>query len=337
MANREGMIDVRKVKTSKKKAKGGETVGKGGPFGWGDIDNYNPTGELAISHHDIVEFHARSKAAYEGKSVLHGLSDAMSRMLTREQVSMLQQTLVFNHMIGRLIEEASELPFEEEYNALLNKLVECTKRVLNVRKVRIFGVEYNSLGNPRELWVVAGETGNLGRSVALEEWAGEAMKRQGMTPVVSNKAMQGARYGASYLALDSAADKGYKMRSVASMGINVRDCFGSQQLRTRYVLECYNKCAYGSDPASKKSKLVDFNECDGYVLGCLGRAAGSAFGWAIANLVSRRTSQVCMLRAPHHDIGASPARLHPVTTRHDGLDPCTARLLTPRRAGLPFC
>ena len=41
-----------------------------------------------------------------------------------------------------------------------------------MQKVRLFGVDYNSLGMARELWLVGGERSLLGHPVALEEWAG---------------------------------------------------------------------------------------------------------------------------------------------------------------------
>ena len=41
----------------------------------------------------------------------------------------------------------------------------CAVQILKVQKVRLFGVDYNSLGMARELWLVAGERSLLGKTV----------------------------------------------------------------------------------------------------------------------------------------------------------------------------
>ena len=84
--------------------------------------------------------------------------------------------MFFDQQIGRLLRAAPSLPFEDEVQLLLDTIVENAKTILKVKKVRIFGVDYNSLGQPKELWVVAGETGNLGKSISLGEWAGLTLK-----------------------------------------------------------------------------------------------------------------------------------------------------------------
>ena len=56
--------------------------------------------------------------------------------------------------------------------------------------------------------MVGGETGNLGRSVALNEWAGYAVKKRNH-PVFSNAPRDDSLWGECYMALEG-ADKKFK-------------------------------------------------------------------------------------------------------------------------------
>lgn len=249
-------------------------------FGFGDPDDYDPS--LPIGHREIVEFHARAHAGVG----LEAFRGQFSGLLPREQVSCLQQVILFDQMIGRLVETASQFAFEEDYQALIRELIGGVKRVLRVRKVRIFGVEYNSLGQTRELWVVGGETGNLGRTISVDEWCGFPLKTRN-APVISNAPRTNIRYGAGYLAMEG-ADKKFDISSLCSVAVRMRD---QTHIRTsgtskpRYVVEAYNKERH------QGKGLRDFDECDGYVLGCLARTCGAAIQWAQGNVAARRTSE----------------------------------------------
>ena len=176
-----GKVKARKGKKSKDEEEGKERskskVGKDDPFG--HPDEYND--DLPVNYCTIMQYHARSIPT----DTMETFSAGITQLLPREQVQMLQQMVLFNQMIGRMIETAAGYASEHDYEQLIDDVLDGCKQVLKVKKVRLFGVDFNSLGQPKELWVVNGETGNLGKSVALNEWCGYAVKKRN-SPVFSN-------------------------------------------------------------------------------------------------------------------------------------------------------
>lgn len=266
-----------KAKKEAEAAAGGKFVKKGDEDPFGNPDDY-PKG-LPLGPRHLVEFHERSDPA----SSLAAFGSSFGQLLPREQVMLFQQMLVFNQMVGRMIAANSKYAYEKDYNGLIQLLCTQIKDVLKVQKVRIFGVDYNSLGMARELWLVGGERSMLGHRVALEEWAG--MSATGPpNPIVSLAPTQESRkYGFNYLELDTLSK--FDNRGLCSVGIRMRDPIFAGKARPRYVLEVYNK------QRVKGKGVRDFDECDAYVTGCVARTCGAAIAWVLGNMQNARVSE----------------------------------------------
>lgn len=180
-------MTVGKARTHGKKPKpkedaaGGKKkfVRKGDDDPFGDPDQYPDNMPLGARH--LVEFHERA----DKELTLRMFGDTFSAMLPREQTMCFQKMLLFDQMVGRLISHGSRFAYETDYLALVDKLRDGVKQVLGVQKVRLFGVDYNSLGLARQLWMVSGEPSLLGHAVGLDEWAGLAATGP-PTPVISH-------------------------------------------------------------------------------------------------------------------------------------------------------
>lgn len=158
---------------------------------------------MPANYKDIVEYHSRA-----GGGTMASFRDSFSSLLPREQVSFMQQMILFDHMIGRLISASSSFAFQHDYDSVIDTMLSGVTQVLKCQKARLYGVDFNSLGYPKGLWVVGGESGNLGRSVSLEEWAGYAAKAK--APVFSNCARDDDLWGNGYLEMERAEKKNFK-------------------------------------------------------------------------------------------------------------------------------
>jgi len=198
---------------------------------------------------------------------------------------LVQQMILFDQMIGRLIKTSCTYSSVHDYEALIDSTLEGAKSVLKVQKARLYGVDFNSLGQPKEMWVVGGETGNLGNTVGLNEWAGYAVKKRN-SPVFSNAPRDDALWGEGYIQLEK-AEKKFKWINYAAGAILMRDPLTPDgPVRPRYVLEVYNK-----ERVDNPKHVKDMTECDAYVLGCLARTCGSAISWALGHMMHSKVVQ----------------------------------------------
>ena len=92
------------------------------------------------------------------------------------------------------------------------------KDVLRCQKARLYGVDFNSLGQPKELWVLGGETGNIGLGVPLDEWGGYVAKAK--APVFSNAPREDKLWGSGYLQMEK-SDKKFKWTNLVAVGIHL--------------------------------------------------------------------------------------------------------------------
>ena len=138
-----GKKAAKKAKKVSDADKGKKHVKRGDEDPFGEADEY-PKG-LPLGPRHLVEFHERC----DPSSSLDTFNDSFGQMLPREQVMLFQQMLVFNQMVGRMIATNCSYAYEKDYNQLIQRLCEQVKVVLQVQRVRIFGVDYNSLGMAR--------------------------------------------------------------------------------------------------------------------------------------------------------------------------------------------
>ena len=173
------------------------------PFG--HPDQYPKAAAQHIGAKQLVEFHERNDPT---KTLATYSTLFEQRLLPREQVMCWQQIIVFNQMVGRMLETTSKFAYASDYTELLAKLCEGVKKIVGVQKVRLFGVDYNSLGMARELWLVGGERSLLGKTVALDEYAGCSATGP-PNPIVSHAPTDDhKKYGLSYLDMDTCAQHG---------------------------------------------------------------------------------------------------------------------------------
>eukprot|EP00965_Chrysotila_dentata_P236720 6201491-Pleurochrysis_carterae.AAC.3 len=156
----------KKAPASPAKGKTGKFVRKGDEDPFGSPHDYPKDMPMGPRH--FVEFYERSDESLD----LYHFSDAFFCMLPRQQLQCFHKLLIFNQMVGRLTIASPKFAACMDYQELLERLGEGVKEVLNVQRVRIFGVDYNSLGLARELWMVSGEPSLIGHTVQLDEWAG---------------------------------------------------------------------------------------------------------------------------------------------------------------------
>ena len=277
----DGAVGAAKMgKKKKKKDDGGDKKTKKDDDPFGKPDEYPKAAAQQVGSKDFVEFHERS----DPTKTLATYSAAFGeKLLPREQVMCWQQIIVFNQMVGRMLDTTSKFAYQTDYVELLAKLCEGVKKVVGVQKVRLFGVDYNSLGMARELWLVGGERSLLGKTVALEEYAGCSATGP-PHPIVSHSPTDDhKKYGLSYLDMDTRAK--FNCEGLCSVGVRMRDPLAGKS-RPRYVLEVYNK----QRVQGKGTK--DFDETDAYITGCIARACGSAIAWVLGNMQNRRCSEV---------------------------------------------
>ena len=202
-----GAVGAAKMgKKKKKKDDEGEKRNKkkdDDPFG--KPDEYPRAAAQQVGPKHLVEFHERSDPT---KTLATYSMSFEQKLLPREQVMCWQQIIVFNQMVGRMLETTSKFAYASDYTELLAKLCEGVKKIVGVQKVRLFGVDYNSLGMARELWLVGGERSLLGKTVALDEYAGCSATGP-PNPIVSHAPTDDhKKYGLSYLDMDTCAQHG---------------------------------------------------------------------------------------------------------------------------------
>ena len=287
----EGVVGAAKVHGKKAAAKKKQSVA--GPSGgapapaklkrdedpYGDPDAY-PRG-LAIGPAQFVEFHER---ADESLTLSH-FSDSFSSMLPREQVECFQRLVLFNQMIGRTIHASTRLAYETDYFHLLEEMRDRVKEVLHVQRSRIFGVDYNSLGMARELWLVGGERSLLGHAVSLDEWAGRAAVGPPHPFISLAPTDDHRKYGLNYMDMDTRAK--FDCRSLCTSSVRMRDPL-SGRARPRYILEVYNKGRFRGKGDG------EFDECDAYVTGCLARSCGAAIAWTLGAMQQQAVSDFAL-------------------------------------------
>ena len=201
----------------------------------GDADEF-PNDEIAVTYSDISEYHGRSSR----DGTIGQFSTTFQTLLPREQTQLMQQLFLFNQMVGRLTSTCSSFAYELDYDKIIDKILAGAMDVLKMKKARLYGVDFNSLGQSRELWVVGGETGNLGASVSPNEWSGHAMKKRN-APVFSNSPREDDLWGESYIDLER-ADKKFKYDSLVAASVIMRDPIKPDEpAKVRYVLELFNK------------------------------------------------------------------------------------------------
>ena len=133
-----------KSEASKKK----KFTRKGDEDPFGDPNDY-PT-NLPLGARHIVEFHERTDPSLK----LEHFADTFHALLPREQTQVFQKLMLFDQMIGRMINTGARFAYETDYDDLCLRLRDGVKEVLNVEKVRLFGVDYNSLGWARSVSTV---------------------------------------------------------------------------------------------------------------------------------------------------------------------------------------
>jgi len=114
----------------------------------------------------------------------------------------------------------------------------------------------------------------LGASIAIEEWAGVTATGPPAPHISLDPTSSTTKYGMGYVALDTQAK--FDCKNLCSVALRMRDSISSK-VRPRYVLEAYNKVR----PDGKT--LLDFDETDAYIAGCLARTCGAAIAWVLGN------------------------------------------------------
>jgi len=266
----------KKAPASPAKGKPGKFVRKGDEDPFGSPHDYPKDMPMGPRH--FVEFYERSDESLD----LYHFSDAFFCMLPRQQLQCFHKLLIFNQMVGRLTSASPKFAACMDYQELLERLGEGVKEVLNVQRVRIFGVDYNSLGLARELWMVSGEPSLIGHTVQLDEWAGACATGPPNPTIAHNPTSNHKRYGMSYVDMDTRAK--FDCQGLISVGVRMRDPL-LQKPRTRYVLEVYNKLR-----SDGKKGLVPFEETDAFIAGCLARSAAAAIAWVLGNKQQQQIS-----------------------------------------------
>ena len=111
---------------------------------YGEPDDY-PEDELPIKYSTIMEYSARANPA----NTMAIFSEGLQALLPREQIMMLQQMIFFDQMIGRLMRTSCQYPNIRNYDELVEQILEGAKAILKMKKARLYGVDFNSLGQPR--------------------------------------------------------------------------------------------------------------------------------------------------------------------------------------------
>ena len=123
-----GAVGAAKMgKKKKKKDDEGEKRNKkkdDDPFG--KPDEYPRAAAQQVGPKHLVEFHERSDPT---KTLVTYSMSFEQKLLPREQVMCWQQIIVFNQMVGRMLDTTSKFAYNTDYVELLAKLCEGVKKV----------------------------------------------------------------------------------------------------------------------------------------------------------------------------------------------------------------
>ena len=124
----DGAVGAAKMgKKKKKKDDEGEKKTKkkdDDPFG--KPDEYPRAAAQQVGPKHLVEFHERSDPT---KTLATYSATFESKLLPREQIMCWQQIIVFNQMVGRMLDTTSKFAYNTDYVELLAKLCEGVKKV----------------------------------------------------------------------------------------------------------------------------------------------------------------------------------------------------------------
>jgi hypothetical protein len=132
VAPEDGAVGAAKMGKKKKEKKGADDkkgaaasakTRKGDEDPFGKPDEY-PT-SLALGPKQFVEFHERADPSVTLATYMEPFQE---KLLPREQVMCFQQLIVFNQMVGRMIDTTAKFAYETDYNELLNKLCAGVKK-----------------------------------------------------------------------------------------------------------------------------------------------------------------------------------------------------------------
>ena len=123
----DGAVGAAKMgKKKKKKDEDGDKKKKKDDDPFGKPDEYPRTVAQLVGPKHFVEFHERSDPS---KTLATYSMSFEQKLLPREQVMCWQQIIVFNQMVGRMLDTTSKFAYETDYVELLAKLCEGVKKV----------------------------------------------------------------------------------------------------------------------------------------------------------------------------------------------------------------
>ena len=124
----DGAVGAAKMGKKKKKKddEGGKKTTKTDDDPFGKPDEYPDAAAAIISSKHLVEFHERSDPT---KTLATYSMSFGEKLLPREQVMCWQQIIVFNQMVGRMLDTTSKFAYHTDYVELLAKLCEGVKKV----------------------------------------------------------------------------------------------------------------------------------------------------------------------------------------------------------------
>ena len=128
MAPDDGAVGAAKMGKKKKKKddEGGKKTTKTDDDPFGKPDEYPDAAAAIIGSKHLVEFHERSDPT---KTLATYSMSFGEKLLPREQVMCWQQIIVFNQMVGRMLDTTSKFAYHTDYVELLAKLCEGVKKV----------------------------------------------------------------------------------------------------------------------------------------------------------------------------------------------------------------
>jgi hypothetical protein len=124
----DGAVGAAKMGKKKKKKddEGGKKPTKTDDDPFGKPDEYPDAAAAIIGSKHLVEFHERSDPT---KTLATYSMSFGEKLLPREQVMCWQQIIVFNQMVGRMLDTTSKFAYHTDYVELLAKLCEGVKKV----------------------------------------------------------------------------------------------------------------------------------------------------------------------------------------------------------------